>query len=97
MQVADGTAKLEIEFAGGRKAETDVVLAWSCGAGLVELAVSTADLRPLQRGDPTEVRICERLIIFDVEGARRAIGGVDISEKQSVAGYGERIQFSLPR
>ena len=60
------------------------------------LAASTDDLPALQRGDSKLVRVGERLIAFNVEGGAKVIGGVDISGRRNVQGFGERIQFSPP-
>lgn len=98
LQAVDGASKLEIEFTGGRKVETDEISAWSRAGDWAVLAVTTGDLPALPLGDPQLVAVGERLIAFNVEGGARAIGGVDISGKRDVKGFGERIQItpSLP-
>ncbi len=96
LQAVDGASKLEIEFAGGRKAETDQLAAWSRSGDWAVVDVDTAALPALQIGDSNLVGVGERLIVFNVEGDAKAIGGVDISGKRNVQGFGERIQFSPP-
>jgi S1-C subfamily serine protease len=94
LQAVDGASKLEIEFAGGRKEETDEISAWSRSGDWAVVAVITGNLPALPLGDPKLVTVGERLIAFNVEGGARAIGGVDISGKQNVQGFGERIQLT---
>ena len=96
LQAIDGASRLEVEFAGGRKIETDQILACSRSGDWAMLAASTDDLPALQRGDSKLVRVGERLIAFNVEGGAKVIGGVDISGRRNVQGFGERIQFSPP-
>jgi S1-C subfamily serine protease len=94
LQAVDGASRLEVEFAGGRKSETDRILAWSRSGDWAVVSVSTGDLPALQPGDPKLIQVGERLIVFNVEGGTKAIGGVDISGRRNVPGFGERIQFS---
>lgn len=94
LQAVDGASKLEIEFAGGRKVETDEISAWSRSGDWAVVAVTTGDLPAMPFGDPKLVAVGERLLAFNVEGAARAIGGVDISGKRDVKGFGERIQLT---
>jgi len=93
-QAVDGASKLELEFAGGQRVRTEEILAWSRVGDWAVIAANSGDSSVLQQGDPTSVGVGERLIVFNVEGGSKVIGGVDISGKRSVAGYGERIQFS---
>jgi len=58
------------------------------------VAVNTADLPALQLGDSEAIGVGERLIVFNVEGDAKAIGGVDISGKRNMQGFGDRIQFA---
>ena len=94
LQAVDGASKLQIEFSGGRTVETDELLAWSRTRDWAVLEVNTADLPALKPGDSKTVAVGERLIVFNVEGGAKAIGGVDISGRRNIQGFGERIQFS---
>ncbi|HKW97629.1 MAG TPA: serine protease [Bryobacteraceae bacterium] len=94
LQAVDGASKLEIEFAGGRKVETDEILAYSRSDDWAIVAVTTLDIPALQLGDAKTIGVGEHLIAFNVEGDARTIGGLDISGKRNVQGFGERIQLS---
>jgi S1-C subfamily serine protease len=94
LQAVDGASKLEIEFAGGRKVETDKIGAWSRGGDWAVIAAATGDLPPIPIGDPKPVAVGERLIAYTVESGARAIGGIDISGRQTVPRFGDRIQIS---
>ena len=96
LQVVDGASKLEIEFAGGRKAGTEQLANWSRAGDWAVVVADTGSAPALERGEPERVAVGERLIVFAVEGDAKAIGGVDISGKRVVQGFGERIQFSPP-
>lgn len=94
LQAVDGASKLEIEFSGGRKVETDKISAWSRGGDWAVIAVAKGDLPPIMVGDPKAIAVGERLIAYTVESDARTIGGVDIAGKQNVPRFGDRIQIS---
>ena len=94
LQAVDGATRLEVEFVGGRRVETDELLAASRAGDWAILAVDTGATPGLGLGDAAAVTIGERLVLFTVEGGAKVIGGVDISGKRTVPGFGERIQFS---
>jgi hypothetical protein len=94
-EAIDSAAHLEIEFANGRRVKTDAVAACSRLQDWALLRVDTADVLPLPRGNPADVKIGERLPVYDVHANRvREFGGVDVSGRQTVPGAGPRIQFS---
>jgi hypothetical protein len=93
-QSIDSATKLELEFAGGRKILIDSVPLWSRTGDWALLTAATGDLPAVPAGDPVKVAVGERLLAFAFESNTRIFGGVDISGRVSVAGYGERIQFS---
>jgi len=96
MQAVDGALKLEIEFSNGGKVQADALMAWSRPGDWVELAVNTNGLTPFSFGDPKGVAVGDRLTAFNVEGGAITIGGVDISGRRNVPGFGDRIQISPP-
>ena len=93
-QAIDGAKRVEIEFRDGRKVTTDEV--WTCDRlrDWALLKADTGSTPTLQRTDTEKVPIGERYIVFNVEGATRVIGGVDITGRQAVPGFGERIQIA---
>lgn len=93
-QAIDSAAKLEVEFSNGRKLTISEVRAWSRSADWALLNVSTGSAPPIPRGNPQRISIGERLIVFNVESSGRVIGGVDISGRRTIPGFGERIQIS---
>jgi hypothetical protein len=95
-QSIDSAASLQVEFAGGRKTAVETVLACSRLGDWALLKVDTGSASPLARGKPQDVAVGERLIVFNVEGNARVIGGVDITARQSPRGFGERIRISPP-
>jgi len=94
LQAVDGASKLEVEFEGGRKVETDELLAWSRAGDWAVIGVGTGDIPGLLLTGQKALGVGERVIVFNVEGGARAIGGVDISGKRSVERFGERIQLT---
>lgn len=93
-QSIDAATALEIEFGNGRKSMTVEVQRWSRTGDWAILKVDTGSSPSIPRGDPKSVAVGERLIVFNVEGSARVIGGVDISGKRTVPVFGERIQIS---
>jgi hypothetical protein len=93
-QAIDAATKLEIEFSDGRKVETDEITASSRSGDWAIIRADTAGLVALRPGDPSQLTVGARLIVFNVENGAKALGGVDISGKQDVPAFGERIQFS---
>lgn len=94
-EAIDSAAHLEIEFANGRRVKTDAMAACSRLQDWALLRVDTADVLPLPRGNPADVKIGERLPVYDVHANRmREFGGVDVSGRQNVPGAGLRILLS---
>jgi len=93
-QAIDASTRLELEFSDGRKLRTDQLAAWSRTGDWALIDADTAAIPALASGDPKLVTVGERLIAFNVENTARAIGGVDISGRRVVPGFGERIQIS---
>ncbi len=93
-QAIDGAAKLQIEFAGGNKIETDKILACSRMGDWAVVSANTAGVPDLQSADPAAVVVGERLIAFDAEGDTRTISSVDVTGRRVTSEFGERIQFS---
>jgi S1-C subfamily serine protease len=93
-QAVDAATKLQLEFSDGRKVETDTLAACSRTGDWALIEADTLAIAALPPGDPKLVTVGERLIAFNVENGARAIGGVDISGRRSVPGFGERIQIS---
>jgi S1-C subfamily serine protease len=96
LQAIDGASRVEIEFANGRKVESDDIQAFSRAGDWAIVAAVTENVPALQTGDPSRIAVGERLIAFNFEGGARAIGGVDISGRHNAPEFGERIQFSPP-
>lgn len=93
-QAIDSAARLQIEFAGGRIVETDEILAFSRTGDWAALKADTGPCAALELGDAGAVAVGERLIVFNVEGGARTIGGVDISGRRNVPEFGPRIQLT---
>jgi hypothetical protein len=93
-QAVDAATKLQLEFSDGRKVETDEIAACSRTGDWALIEADTSAIPALPSGDPKLVSVGERLIVFNVENGARAIGGVDISGRRMVPGFGERIQIS---
>jgi hypothetical protein len=93
-QNVDAASRIEIEFASGLRVQTDDVVAYSRKGDWAVLAAPTGDIAPMRRGDPAATVVGARLMVFNVEGSAKAIGGVDISGKRSLPAFGERIQYS---
>ncbi len=91
-EAIDSAAHLEIEFANGRRVKNDAVTACSRLQDWALLRVDTAGVLPLPRGNPADVKIGERLPVYDVYANRvHEFGGVDVSGRQTVRGAGPRI------
>src|SRR5208283_2306246 len=82
LQAVDAASKLEIEFAGGRKVETDKISAWSREGDWAVIAAATGDLPSITFGDPKLVAVGDRSIAYIVDGGVRTIGGIDIAGRQ---------------
>ena len=93
-QAVDAAARLRLEFSDGRKVETDSLAACSRTGDWALIEADTSAIGALQPGDPKLVTVGERLIAFNIENGARAIGGVDISGRRAVPGFGARIQIS---
>jgi len=93
-QAVDACESLEVEFSGGRKAVLKELLAWSRSGDWAVLAVATGSASALEIGKSKDIQVGERLIVFNVEGSGRVIGGIDIAGRQNLSGFGERIQLS---
>jgi hypothetical protein len=93
-QAVDSAARLEVEFADGRKGETDEILAFSRNADWALLRMDTHTLKPIRRGDGKSVAVGERLAAFNVDGETRVLGTVDIGSQGVISGFGRRIQIS---
>lgn len=96
-QVIDSAARVEVEFEGGKRVITDQVVGCNCLQDWAVLKVDTGDRKALRTGDPSKVAVAERLLVFNVENRReRTFGGVDISGRQTLAVFGERLQLNPP-
>ena len=93
-QAIDSAARVEIEFADGRKGETDEVLGSSRNADWALLKIDTHSLAPIHRGDPNAVAVGKTLAAFNVDGGTRVFGTVNIVGQGVVSGFGRRIQIS---
>lgn len=93
-QSIDASTRLELEFSSGRKVAVTDIAAWSRAGDWAVLNADTGAAPVLKRGDPNSVAVGERLIVFNVEGGARVLGGVDIGGRRKVPGFGERIQIS---
>lgn len=93
-QAIDSAARLEVEFADGRKSETDEILGFSRNADWALLRIDTHSLAPIRRGDHSAVAVGEHLAAFNVDGGTRILGTVDIGGQGVVTGFGRRIQIS---
>ena len=94
-EAIDSAANLEIEFANGRRVKTDEVVACSRLQDWALLRADTATVPPIPKGNPVEVKVGERLPIFDVHSNHvREFGGVDIAGRQASPVSGPRIQFA---
>jgi hypothetical protein len=95
-QAIDSAARLEVEFAAGRKVRMDSVLGCSRTGDWALLKLDTGSAPAIPRGKPQDVAVGDRLIVFNVEAGARVIGGVDIGGKRTVKDFGDRIQISPP-
>jgi hypothetical protein len=93
-QAIDSSIRLEIEFPGGRKSEADHVWACSRLQDWALLNVDTEDVPPLARATSTQIPVGERYIVFNIEGAARVIGGVDITGRRDAGVFGDRIHIA---
>lgn len=94
-QIIDSAKRVEVEFEGAKPIATDAVVGYSRVQDWALLRVDTGDRKPIRRGDPAKVGVAERLLVFNVEnGDTRAFGGVDVSGVRTMAGFGERLQFT---
>jgi hypothetical protein len=94
-QSIDGALRVELEFNGGRKETTDEV--WMCDRqqDWALLKVDTGASPVLERMETGKVPIGERYLVFNVEHEQsRVIGGVDITGRRTVPGFGDRIQIA---
>jgi hypothetical protein len=94
-QSIDETLKVEVEFADRHKAICEEV--WACDRfqDWALLKVQTDQVPPLANSEGTLVPVGERYLVFNVEKEDiRVIGGVDITARRTVPGFGERIQLS---
>jgi hypothetical protein len=94
-EAIDSANLIEIEFADGRRARTDEVVACSRLQDWAILRADTASVTSLSRGDSAAVQVGQRLPVFDAHSNHiREFGGVDVTGKQSVKNRGPRILFS---
>lgn len=93
-QAIDSAASLEVEFASGRKATVRSVLACSRLGDWAILEADTGSAAAVVRGKPQDIAVGDRLIVFNVEGGARLIGGVDIAGRETRKEYGDRIRIS---
>ena len=94
-QAIDGAARVELEFSDGRKVVTDQV--WSCDRmqDWALLKAATGDTPVLERMESGKIPVGERYVVFNVQGERaRVIGGIDITGRRTVPGFGDRIQIA---
>jgi hypothetical protein len=94
-QSIDGTLKVEVEFADRHKAICEEV--WACDRfqDWALLRVPTDQIPPLATVEGGSVPVGERYLVFNVEKEDiRVIGGVDMTARRTVPGFGERIQLS---
>jgi hypothetical protein len=94
-QAIDGVTRVEVEFSGGRKVTSDEV--WLCNRpeDWALLKVETGTTPVLERMETGKVPVGERYLVFNVEGEQaRVIGGVDITGRRTVPGFGDRIQIA---
>lgn len=93
-QAIDGALRVEVEFPDRRKAISEEVWASDRLQDWALLKISTGQVPSVRRQDGA-VPVGERSLVFNVEkGDVRVIGGVDITARRDVPGFGERIQIS---
>lgn len=94
-QAIDGAARVDLEFSDGRKVTTDQV--WGCDR-MQDWALLKADTGAtpvLERMESGKIPVGERYVVFNVQGEHaRVIGGVDITGRRTVPGFGDRIQLA---
>jgi hypothetical protein len=79
----DSAAHLEIEFANGRRVKTDEVQLCSRLGDWALLHVDTAGVPSLTFGNPSDVKVGDRLPVFNVQPNHvREFGGVDVTGRQ---------------
>jgi len=93
-QVIDSAAKIEVEFADGRREETTQVLAASRLGDWAMLRADTREIAPLPRAANSAVAIGGRLAAFDESGGAPTIGVLTVGGVSAVQGYGQRIRLS---
>ncbi len=94
-QAIDESMRVEVEFADGHKLTTDEV--WACNRlqDWALLKIETGVIPVLRRMENATVPVGERYLVFNVEHEQaRVIGGVDITGKRSILGFGDRIQLA---
>ena len=101
-QAIDAAVNLEMEFFDGRIVKTDALWAvnrlqdWAVIYTWTKARI-TANILTLERAETKGLLVGERLVGFNVENSnRRVIGGIDVTGRQVVPVFGERI-FLMPR
>jgi S1-C subfamily serine protease len=96
-QAIDPAVGIVVEFAGGRKAASDEIVALDRLRDWALIRVNTGDAPPVVFGAPESIVIGEPLIVFSTgQGTSRIIGTVNISGRTELPGFGERV-YTDPR
>jgi len=93
-QAVDSATLLEVELSKGRRVTTHEL--WACNRlqDWAVLKVDTGNTAALRKAESGNVPVGERYLVFNVErNQTRIFGGVDITGRRSVAGFGDRIQI----
>jgi len=90
----DSAAHLELEFANGRRVKTDEVMVCSRLGDWALLRVDTSGVSALTLGNPADVKISDRLPVFNVQPNHvREFGGVDVTGRQTANNANSLIRF----
>jgi len=96
-QAIDSATHLEIEFANGRQVRAGEL--WTCNRlqDWAFIKVDTGGVAPLPRGNSKDVKIGERLIVFNVETDLRVSSVASISGRNELSRtLGNVFRFRLP-
>lgn len=93
-QAIDTAARVEVEFADGRRIQTDGVLAVSRLDDWAILKADTGSIAPIPLGDGSTVPVGSRLAAFGLEAGTRVVLPVSVGAVSAPSGYGTRIRFA---
>lgn len=94
-QSIDTAVKIEMEFADRAVISTDEIISWNRLQDWAVIKGETGDIPALEFGKSDSINVGESAIVFSIgAGSSRIIGGIDISGRSEVSGFGERIYLN---